>query len=59
MDALKAYYNNVENTLITPNGTFPVICRLGHPFLLWDESLESFFNGSLGQNPSPLTEAEL
>jgi hypothetical protein len=59
MDALGAYYNNVKNIIITPEGTFPVIQRFGHPFLLWDESLESFITNSLSRNPSPLTEPEL
>jgi hypothetical protein len=40
MDALGVYYNNVDNMLVTPEGTFPVIRRFGHPFMLWDESLE-------------------
>jgi hypothetical protein len=59
MDALGVYYNNVDNMLITPEGTFPVIRRFRHPFMLWDESLESFINGSLNQNPSSLTDTEL
>jgi hypothetical protein len=59
MDALGVYYNNVDNILVTPEGTFPVIRRFGHPFMLWDESLESFINGSLNQNPSSLTDTEL
>jgi hypothetical protein len=45
--------------LVTPEGTFPVIRRFGHPFMLWDESLELFINGSLNQNPSSLTDTEL
>jgi hypothetical protein len=59
MDALKAYYNNVTNVLVTLKGTFPVIQRFGHPFLLWEESLESFITNSLSRNPSPLTDREL
>jgi hypothetical protein len=59
MDALGVYYINVDNMLVTPKGTFPVIRRFGHPFMLWDESLESFINGSLNQNPSSLTDTEL
>jgi hypothetical protein len=34
MDALRVYYNNLENTLITPNGPIPVVWCFGHPFLL-------------------------
>ena len=59
MDALGVYYNNVDNMLVTPKGTFSVIQHFGHPFMLWDESLESFINGSLNQNPSSLTDTEL
>jgi hypothetical protein len=59
MDALGVYYNNVNNILVTSEGTFPVIRRFGHPFMLWDESLESFINESLNQNPSSLTDTEL
>jgi hypothetical protein len=59
MDALGVYYNNVDNMLVTPERTFPVIRCFGYPFMLWDESLESFINGSLNQNPSSLTDTEL
>jgi hypothetical protein len=59
MDALKAYYNNVTNILVTPKGTFLVIRRFRHPFLLWEESLESFITNSLSRNLSPLTDMEL
>ena len=59
MDALGIYYNNIDNMLVTPEGTFPVIRCFGHSFMLWDKSLESFINGSLNQNPSSLTNTEL
>ena len=59
MDALQAYYNNVENTLVTPSDIFPVVRRFGHPFLLWDQHLHTFITDSLDGNPYYLTEVEL
>ena len=46
MDTLKVFYNNLSNVLITPTKSIPVIRRFGHPFLLWDESLQSFIANS-------------
>lgn len=34
MNRLKAYLNNVDNTLVTKNDAIPIIRRFGHPFLL-------------------------
>ena len=59
MDALQAYYNNVENALVTPSDIFPVVRRFGHPFLLWDQHLHTFVTDSLDGNPCYLTEVEL
>jgi hypothetical protein len=59
MDKLKVYYNNLTNTLVTPNGSVPVVRRFGHPFLLWEDCLRTFVMTSLNQNPCPLTETEL
>ena len=59
MDSLKVYYNNLTNTLVTPTELFPVIRRFGHPFLLWEESLQSFITDSFDENPCLLTATEL
>src|SRR5579871_1486997 len=59
MDALQAYYNNIENVLVTPSNIFPIIRRFGHPFLLWDQHLHTFITDSLKANPCYLTEVEL
>ena len=59
MDTLQAYYNNVENALVTPSDIFPVVRRFGHPFLLWDQHLHTFVTDSLDGNPCYLTEVEL
>jgi hypothetical protein len=42
MDKLGIYLNNLTNTLVTPQGNLPVVRQYGHPFLLWDTSLQSF-----------------
>jgi hypothetical protein len=34
LDRLKAYFNNVENTLVVEKRAFSVIRRFGHGFLL-------------------------
>ena len=59
MDILQVYYNNLSNTLVTPTKSVPVVRRFGHPFLLWEESLQSFIVHSFDQNPCYLTNTEL
>src|SRR6266516_285391 len=59
MDALEVYYNNLRNVLIAPTKSVPVFRRFGHPFLLWEESLQSFIAHSFDQNPCYLTTTEL
>jgi len=59
MDILKVYYNNLKNVLVTPTKLVPVVCRFGHPFLLWEKSLQSFITHSFDQNPCYLTIMEL
>ena len=59
MDNLKVYYNNLENVLVTPTKLVPVTRQFGHPFLLWEESLQSFIANSFNLNPCYLTDTEL
>src|SRR5207248_9635344 len=59
MDTLKVFYNNLNNVLVTPTKSVPVVRRFGHPFLLWEESLQSFITNSFDQNPCYLTATEL
>ncbi|RAL60031.1 hypothetical protein DID88_000657 [Monilinia fructigena] len=41
MDRLKAFYNNITDQFITPNGQYSVIRRRGHAFLTWESGHES------------------
>ncbi len=59
MDNLNVYFNNLENVLITSTKSVPVVRRFGHPFLLWDKSLQSFIANSFNNNPCFLTDTEL
>src|SRR5271166_3243146 len=59
MDTLKVFYNNLNNVLVTPTKSVLVVRRFGHPFLLWEESLQSFITNSFDQNPCYLTATEL
>lgn len=59
MDSLQVYFNNLENVLVTSHGPVPVVRRFGHPFVLWDFSLEAFIFESFDQNPCNLTDVEL
>jgi len=59
MDTLKVYYNNLSNVLVTLTKSILVTRRFGHPFLLWEESLQSFITNSFNQNPCYLTTTEL
>jgi hypothetical protein len=59
MDHLKVYYNNLINILITLIKTVPIVCRFGHPFLLWENSLQAFLKTSLDQNSCPFTKVKL
>ena len=38
-DKLNVSFNNLKNILIRSTKLVSVICRFGHPFLLWDKSL--------------------
>ena len=59
MDALGVYFNNLTNTLVTPQGNVPVVRRFGHSFLLWDTRLQLFLTESFDHNPCFLTNTEL
>ena len=59
MDRLGVYFNNVSNTLVGPRGNVPVVRRYGHPFLLWNSSLESFILESFSFLQCFLTNIEL
>ena len=49
LDRLGVYFNNMTNHLVTTNSSqgIPVIRRFGHPFLLWDTSLQSYLVESM------------
>jgi hypothetical protein len=59
MDRLGVYFNNLTNTLVTPQGDVLVVRRFGHSFLLWNASLETFIIESFDHNPCFLTNVEL
>jgi hypothetical protein len=68
MDRLKVYFNNVTNSLVQmintngilrKKGSYPVIRRFGHGFLLWKNSMQAYVNQSFDINPCYLTETEL
>ncbi len=59
MDKLNVYFNNLENLLIPSTKSVIVVCRFGHPFLLWDEFLHSFIANSFNNNSCFLTDTEL
>ena len=59
MDILKVYFNNLENVLVAPGKKVPVVRRFGHPFLLWNTSLQAYIVESFDQNPCYLTDIEL
>jgi hypothetical protein len=59
MDSLHIQFLNLTNTVITPNGSVPVVRRFGHAFILWDDCLRTFITSSLLKNPCPLSMTEL
>jgi hypothetical protein len=59
MDKLGAYFNNLTNNLITLQGSVPVVRRFGHPFLLWDTSLQAYLMDSFDLTSCYLTNTEL
>lgn len=59
MDTLQVFYNNLRDELVTPSKSVPVYRQFGHPFILWDDSLQSFITLSFDQNPCFLTSTEL
>ena len=59
MDRLGAYYDNLQNLLVTPKGKFPVFRRFGHAFLLWGKFLKFSISSSFNTNPCFLNEIEI
>ena len=59
MDNLRTYYNNVTDMLITPSAKLPITRRFGHPFLLWEDALQTYIQQSFDQNPCFLTDTEI
>jgi hypothetical protein len=59
MDEKRVYLNNLKDVLVTPQGDVPIVRRFGHPFLLWETSLQCFLTESLDQQPCYLTSTEL
>jgi hypothetical protein len=59
MDTLGVYYNNLQDLLVAPSRTVPVVRRFGHPFMLWDQTLYSYICESFEHNPCYLTTTEL
>ena len=59
VDKLNVYFNNLENLLIASIKSVPVVCRFGHPFLLWDESLHSLIANLFNNNTCFSTDTEL
>jgi len=59
IDTLKVYYNNLKNILVTPTKLVSMVCQFSHPFLLWEESLQSFITHLFDQNPCYLTITKL
>jgi hypothetical protein len=59
MNKLGVYFNNLSNTVITPNGSILVVRRFGHSFLLWNAFLQSFLTESFNYNSCYLTNIEL
>jgi hypothetical protein len=59
MDSLQVYFDNVQDLLVTPIGTVPVVRRFGHAFLLFDSALRSYLVESFDLQPCYLTEIEL
>jgi hypothetical protein len=51
IDTLQVYYNNIQDKLITPSKSIPICRQFGHPFLLWDKTLQSLITFSFDQNP--------
>jgi hypothetical protein len=47
IDRLQIQFLNLQNILQTTQGDIPVVCRFGHAFLLWNESLYTFLQESL------------
>ncbi|RAL67593.1 hypothetical protein DID88_008346 [Monilinia fructigena] len=59
MDRLKAFYNNITDQFITPNGQYSVIRRRGHAFLTWKVDMNQLIQESICQNDCYLTTTEL
>jgi hypothetical protein len=61
MDELGIYFDNTRDTLICrePHLTASITRRFGHPFLVWDYSLQSYLTESFDTEACFLTETEL
>ncbi|RAL60894.1 hypothetical protein DID88_010219 [Monilinia fructigena] len=59
MDRLKAFYNNITDQFITPNGQYSVIRRRGHAFLTWKVDMNQLIQELICQNDCYLTTTEL
>jgi hypothetical protein len=53
------YYNNLKNVLVTHTKEVLVIRQFGHPFLLWNTSLQSYLLESFDLNSCYLIDIEL
>ena len=38
IDKMGIYYNNITNQIVHQNGTYSVVRRFGHPFIIWSAS---------------------
>ena len=42
IDRIGVYYNNLQDCIIFPGGSHPVIRSLGHPFIIWGKPAISY-----------------
>jgi hypothetical protein len=59
INKLHIYFNNLTNTLITPNRLILIVRHFSHSFLLWDTSFQVFIAESFAYNPCFLTTVKL
>jgi hypothetical protein len=61
MDKLRIEYHNLSNVLVSEDRKLrvPVIRRFGHPWLVWDATLQSYLLETIDQEESWLTRGEL
>jgi hypothetical protein len=36
MDKMGVYYNNISDRIVHPGGSYPIVRRFSHPFVVWD-----------------------